>query len=289
MSWILCFSWKQDNFAWMLACKLQLRTWFMWTKDQTFLRVTNALNSLPTHSSLKVYPFKKLALVSLQYLFYLMAMSSSALELTHSKNDCTGEKFQRVIMFYSCTQGLWRSVRHFSVTYTTSLCIRPSSIKCQPELISWHPAPFVIVQLPSHGIRLFADHSLQHARPPCPSPSPRVCPSSHSLLWRCPPAISSSNSLFCFCPQSFPASETFQMSHLFISDDQNTGASASASVLPVNIHGWSPLRLTVLISLLSKGLSGIFSRITVRRHKFFGILPPLQSSSHNRLWPLGRP
>ena len=288
MSWILCFSWKQDNFAWMLAFKLQLRTWFMWTKDQKFLRVTNVLNSFPTHSSLKVYPFKKLALMSLQYLFYLMAMSAFALELTHSKNDCTGGKFQRVIMFYSCTQGLWRYVRCFSVTYTSFLCIPPSNIKCQPGLLSWHPAPFVIVQLHSH-VRLFVTHSLQHARPPCPSPSPRVCRSSRSLLWRCCPAISSSDTLFCFCPQSFPASETFQMSRLFISDNQNTGASASASVLPVNIQGWSPLKLIVLISLLSKGFSGIFSRITVRRHKFFGILPSLQSSSHNRLWPPGRP
>ena len=94
----------------------------------------------------------------------------------------------------------------------------------------------------------------QSARPPCPSPSPRVCPSSCSLhWWRCP-VISSSGALFSFSPQSFPAAGTFSISHLFVSGDQNTGDFAS--VLPVNIQGWSLLRLTSLISLSSKGLSG---------------------------------
>jgi len=67
-------------------------------------------------------------------------------------------------------------------------------------------------------------HGLQDARPPCPSPFPVVCPGSCSLHWRCHPAISSSDTFF-FCCQSFPASGTFPMSRLFISDDQNTGAS----------------------------------------------------------------
>ena len=89
-------------------------------------------------------------------------------------------------------------------------------------------------------------HGLQHTRPPCPSPSPGVCPSSCSLHQWCCPAISSCEALFSFCPQPFPASGTFPMSHLFTSDDQTTGASASASILPVNIQGWSPLRLTGL-------------------------------------------
>ena len=81
----------------------------------------------------------------------------------------------------------------------------------------------------------------------------------------------------------------FPTSCLFASDDQNTGASASASVLPVNIQGWSPLRLIGLIFLLSKGLSGVFSSTTVWSHQFFGILPSLWSSSHNCMWPLGIP
>ena len=79
------------------------------------------------------------------------------------------------------------------------------------------------------------------------------------------------------------------MSRLFASGDQNIGASALASILQVNIRGWSPLRLTGLISLLSKGLSGVFSSTIVQRHQFFGILPSLQSSSHSHAWPLGRP
>ena len=116
-------------------------------------------------------------------------------------------------------------------------------------------------------------HGLQHARPPCPSPFPKVCPSSRPLHQWCHPAISSSDALFSFFPQSFPASGTFLMSHLFTSDDQNTGASASASVLPVNSQSWSPLRLTSLISLQSKGLSGVFSSTTVRMHQLFGCLP----------------
>ena len=97
-------------------------------------------------------------------------------------------------------------------------------------------------------------HGLQHARLPCPSPSPGVCPRSCPLHWWCHPAVTSSDGLFSFCPQSFPASGTFPMSWLFESHDQNTGASASASVLPMSIQAWFPLTLTGLISLLSKGL-----------------------------------
>ena len=82
-------------------------------------------------------------------------------------------------------------------------------------------------------------------------------------------------------PQFFPVSGTSPMSRLFISDDQNTGVSASASVLPMSIQGWFPSRLTALISLQSKGLSGVFFSTIVRRHEFFGILPSLQSKSHN--------
>jgi len=113
--------------------------------------------------------------------------------------------------------------------------------------------------------RLFATPRTQYARPPCPSPSLGVCPSSCALHWWCHPATSSSDALF-YCSQSLPVSGSFPMSQLFTSEDQNTGASASASVLPVNIQGGSPLRLTGLISLQSKGLSRVFSSITVWRH-----------------------
>ena len=111
--------------------------------------------------------------------------------------------------------------------------------------------------------------------------SPGVCPSSHPLHRWCHPSISSSGAFFSFCPQSFPASGIFPVNWLFTSDDQNTGASAS--VFQVNIQGRSPLRLTGLISLLSRGLSGIFSSTTVQRYQFFGVLPSLWSSSHNHM------
>ena len=96
-------------------------------------------------------------------------------------------------------------------------------------------------------------HRLHHARPPYPSPFSRVCPSSCSLHQWCHPAISSSDALFSLYPQSFPALGTFPMNHLFTSAHQNTGASVSASVLPMNIQGWFPLRLTGLVSLLFQG------------------------------------
>ena len=88
-------------------------------------------------------------------------------------------------------------------------------------------------------------HELQHTRPPCPSPSSEVCPSSCPLHRWCHPAISSSDTLFSFCFQSFPASGTFPVSQLFISGDQNTGASASASILPMSIQVFffSPLQI----------------------------------------------
>ena len=87
------------------------------------------------------------------------------------------------------------------------------------------------------------------------------------------PNISSSDAFFSFCPQSFPAPGNFPMLEccLLESDDQNTGALASASVLPVNIQSWSPLRFTGLISLLSKRFLGVFSNTTVGRHQFFGV------------------
>ena len=106
-----------------------------------------------------------------------------------------------------------------------------------------------------------------------------VIPSSHLILWH--PLL--------LLPSIFPASRTFPVSQLFTSGDQNIEASASASVLPMSIQCWFPLRLTCLISLLSKRLSEVFSSTTVQRHRFFGVPPSLQSSSHNHTWPLGKP
>ena len=112
-------------------------------------------------------------------------------------------------------------------------------------------------------------HESQHARPPCPSQTPGVhsdsCPSSQ---W-CRPAISSSVFPFSSCPQSLPASEFFPISQLFAWGGQSTGVSASASFLPKKSQGWSPSEWTGCISLQFKGLSRVFSNITVQNHQFF--------------------
>ena len=109
---------------------------------------------------------------------------------------------------------------------------------------------------------------LQHARPPCPSPTPGVHSDHPSSPW-CHPAISSSVIPFS-CPQSLPASESFPMSQLFAWGGQITGISALASFLPKNTQDWSPLEWTGWISLQSKGLSRVFSNTTVQKHQFFG-------------------
>ena len=110
-------------------------------------------------------------------------------------------------------------------------------------------------------------HGLQHARPPCPSPAPRVYSNSCPLSRWCHPTISSSVIPFSWL-QSFPASGSFQMSQLLVSGGRSIEASASAPVLPVNIQGWCPLGLTGLISLLSKGLSRVFSTTKSQRHQW---------------------
>ena len=106
-------------------------------------------------------------------------------------------------------------------------------------------------------------HESQHARPPCPSPTPRVYTNSCPLSQWCHPAISSSVVPFSSCPQSFPASGSFPVSQLFTSDGQSIGVSASASVLSINIQDWFPLGLTGLISLQSKGLTQLPYSITI--------------------------
>ena len=113
-------------------------------------------------------------------------------------------------------------------------------------------------------------HGLQHARLPCPSPTPRTCSNSCPSSHCCHPTISSSVVPFSFCPQSFPASGSLPMSQFFASGGHRIGVSASASVLPMNIQDWFPLGWTGWISLLSKELSRIFSKTTVQKHQFFG-------------------
>ena len=118
-------------------------------------------------------------------------------------------------------------------------------------------------------------HVLQHARLPCPLPSPKFYSNSCPLSGWCYPTISSSVTPFSDCLQSFPASGSFPMSLLFTSGSQSIGAWASAStlVLPMNIHGWFPLGLTGLISLQTKRLLWVFSSTTIQRHQFFSTHP----------------
>ena len=128
----------------------------------------------------------------------------------------------------------------------------------------------------------------QHARPPCPSPISEVHPNSCALSHRCHPAISSFVIPFSSCPQSFPASRSFPMSQFFESGSESTGASPSASALPMNVKGWLPLGLASLISLQSQGLSRI-SDITVQMHQFFCAQLSLWSNSHLHIWLLEKP
>ena len=116
-------------------------------------------------------------------------------------------------------------------------------------------------------------HGLQHAGPPCPSPTPRVYSNSCPLSWWCHPTISSSVIPFSSCLQFFPASGSFQKSQLVASRGQSTGASASTSVLTMNIQDWFPLEWTGWISLQPKGLSRVFSNTRVQKHQFFSAQP----------------
>ena len=117
----------------------------------------------------------------------------------------------------------------------------------------------------------FRPHELQHARPPCPSPTPGVYSDSCPLSSWCHPTISSSVVPYSSRLQSFPASGSFQMSQFFTSGGQSIGVSASTSVFPMNIQDWFPLGWTGWISLQSKGLSRVFSNTTVQKHQFFNI------------------
>ena len=116
-------------------------------------------------------------------------------------------------------------------------------------------------------------HGVQNTRLPCPSPIPRACSNSYPSSRWYHPTISSSVVPFSSCLQSSLASGSFLMNQFFISDGQSIGASASASVFPMNIQEWFPLGLTGLISLQSKGLSRVFSNTTVQKHQFFSTQP----------------
>ena len=128
-------------------------------------------------------------------------------------------------------------------------------------------------------------HESQHARPPCPSPTPGVHSNSRPSSRWCHPAISSSVVHFSSCPQSLPASESFPMSQLFAWGGQSTGVSVLASFRPKKSQGWSPLEWTDWISLQSKGLSRVFSNTTVQKHPLFSAQLSSQFKSHIHTWP----
>ena len=132
-------------------------------------------------------------------------------------------------------------------------------------------------------------NELQHARLPCPSPTPGACSNSCPSSWWCYSTIASSVIPFSSFLQSFPASRSFPVSYLFLSGSQSIEVSALASVLPINIQDWFPLGLTGFISLRSKGFPRVFSKITVQKHEFFGAQPSLGYNSDICTWLLEKP
>ena len=132
-------------------------------------------------------------------------------------------------------------------------------------------------------------HGLLHARLPCPPPTPEACSNTCPSNWWCYPTILTSVTPFSSCLQSFPATGSFPMCQLFASGGQSIGASASASVLPMNIQDWFLLGLTGLISLQSKGLSRVFPNTAVQKHQFFSAQLSLWSNSHIHTWLQEKP
>ena len=168
-----------------------------------------------------------------------------------------------------------------------------------PNSIWWIHGSMMRITTPAHSSSVhfscsivsdsLRPHESQHARPPCLSPTPRVHSNSCLSSWWCHPTISSSVVPFSSCPQSFPASESFPMSQLFVWGGQSIEVSASASVPTMNTQDWSPLEWTGWISLQSKGLSRVFSNTTVQKHQFFGAQPSSQSKSYIHTWPQEKP
>ena len=184
----------------------------------------------------------------------------------------------------------------FSIKLTNHLPFVTS--KC--HLLNLVPPGKLILTLPCfrsilfvHSVQLLSDslqpHGLQHTRIPCSSPSPEACSNSCPLSQWCSLTISSSATPFSSCPQSFPAPGSFLVNQLITSGGQSVGASASASILPMNIQNWFPLGWTGWISLQSKGLSRVFSNTTGQKHQFFGAQLSLWSNSHIHTWPVEKP
>ena len=171
----------------------------------------------------------------------------------------SGHRMSLVLCFHLFDKKEWTSWLWHSLSNLRN----PVILNFMPKHISVQFSCSVV----SNSLR---PHELQHARPPCPSPTLKVYPNSCPLSWWCHPTISSSDVPFSSSLQSFHTSGSFQMSQLFESGGQNIGVSASTSILPMNTQDWSPLGWTDWISLQSKGLSSVFSNTTVQKHQFFG-------------------
>ena len=213
------------------------------------------------------------------------------------KSKSRGTDSWRICLWPICPRWLWETQLHFIESILNGVCLFLTPhhyFSLEDEKICSCKGPimffFSSVQFSSSIMSdSLQPHGSQHARPPWPSPTPRVHPNSCTLSRWCHPAISSSVVPFFSCPQSLPASESFPMNQPFAWSGQSIGVSASASVLPVNTQDWSPLRWTGWISLQSKGLSRVFSNTTVQKHQFFGAQVSSQSNSHIHTWPLGKP
>ena len=176
----------------------------------------------------------------------------------HLPGEGNGNPLQYSCLEKPMNRGVWQATVHGVTRVRHELVTKPnqqtSSVQfsCSVMSDSWWP------------------HGRQHARLLYPSPTPGACSKSCPLSQWCHPTISSSVVPFFSFLQSFPASGSSPVSQFFTSGGQSTGASASASVLPISIQSWFPLGLTGLISLQSKGLSRVFSSTTVQKHQFFG-------------------
>ena len=162
--------------------------------------------------------------------------------------------------------------------------------------IPWHILPAIIIlekNMHQFSHSVMSDslwpHRLQHTRLPCPLPTPGACSNSCPSSRWCHPTTSSSIVPFSSCLQSFPASGSFPRSQFFASGGQSIGASASASVLPMNIQGGFLSGLTNLLPWLSKRLSRAFSNTTFQKHQFYSTQLSLQSNSHIHTWLLEKP
>ena len=228
------------------------------------------------------------------------AECQASLSITKSRscsNSCPSSQWchptisSYVVPFSSCLQSFPASVSfltsQFFASGGPSIGASASASALPMSIQDWFPFS---VQF-SHSVvsNSLRPHESQHARPPCPSPTPGVYPKSCPSSRWCHPAISSSAVPFTSCPQSLPASGSFPMSQLFAWGGQSVGDSASASVLSMNTQDWSPLGSTGCIFLQSKGLSRVFSNTTVQKHQFLGAQLSSQSNSHVHTWPLEKP